>query len=635
MWIRSKCSAVHREHSSARTRPSEVLNITTKEPTPAPTGSVSLAYYEGNEFRATGSISGPLTNRVLGRLAVSTGSYDGNMQNLFYGRTVDGDRHESARAKLTIDWSDTLTLRIAADYTRSSDDMPPGAFTSSSQIPYCPRYPVNPPLPNACQPGVSQPNPTFDALLRAQDIHPSLDNTQVSQNGSNSGSERLGGASVRADQELDGGHLLTLITAWRSWQEYSHDYDFDQVSIHSAVVPQISDHGSVSLQQVSQELRVTSSKRGPVDFVAGLYFMHIAANEIYGRDVIRYDVANNAARFDYGHNRFGSANDNFAVFGEANVHFTGRFRGLLGYRGIWDRVSFYTDRVSTSTAANPVPGVSPSYVSSSERTIGKWSGRVGLEYDLAPKTLAYIAASRGYKGPAYNVFFNMSAGNTAPIDPETSNSYEAGIKSIAWGGRAQLEAAAFFTEINDYQGNAYQLINGAFVTNFGNVGTVVTRGAELSLDVRPLERSVWHFSSLYNDAFTRTFRCGPAAYVCDFNGNRLPYAPKWRVQATQEYRHTISPAMDLNLYVDYRWQSSMTFQYSDTSDLSQSSYGIWDAAIGLSNAGEKWTAWLTVKNVLDQNYSSYAQPGNLAGVTRWVPRDASRYVGVQLQKDFF
>jgi iron complex outermembrane receptor protein len=92
--------------------------------------------------------------------------------------------------------------------------------------------------------------------------------------------------------------------------------------------------------------------------------------------------------------------------------------------------------------------------------------------------------------------------------------------------------------------------------------------------------------------------------------------------------------LDLDANVAYRWQSPTDFQFFDTPDLIQPSYGIWDLSIGLRDAADRWSTWLVVKNVLDKNYSSYLANGDLGGVLRWVPRDAHRYVGINAQIDF-
>lgn len=61
-----------------------------------------------------------------------------------------------------------------------------------------------------------------------------------------------------------------------------------------------------------------------------------------------------------------------------------------------------------------------------------WSGRAGLQYDFSDDLMGYATYSRGYKGPAYNVFFNMQPRDTGALKPETSDSYELGLKATAW-----------------------------------------------------------------------------------------------------------------------------------------------------------------------------------------------------------
>ena len=58
---------------------------------------------------------------------------------------------------------------------------------------------------------------------------------------------------------------------------------------------------------------------------------------------------------------------------------------------------------------------------------------------------AYATYSRGYKGPAYNVFFNMSPTQDNVLAPEKSKSYEVGLKNTLLDGRLRLNLAAFQT----------------------------------------------------------------------------------------------------------------------------------------------------------------------------------------------
>ena len=91
---------------------------------------------------------------------------------------------------------------------------------------------------------------------------------------------------------------------------------------------------------------------------------------------------------------------------------------------------------------------------------------------------------------------------------------------------------------------------------------------------------------------------------------------------------------DLDLDTDYNWQSKTQYQLSETPDTVQPAYGIWNASVGLISDKSGWATRVLVKNIANTHYASYLSHGDLAGVVRWVPRDDTRYVGLNVHKDF-
>src|SRR5690606_21164213 len=79
------------------------------------------------------------------------------------------------------------------------------------------------------------------------------------------------------------------------------------------------------------------------------------------------------------------------------------------------------------------------------------SGRAGAQFDFTDDMVGYATYARGYKGPAYNVFFNMTANNAEVIDAETADSFELGLKSTLADGRVVLNAAAFYAKYENFQ----------------------------------------------------------------------------------------------------------------------------------------------------------------------------------------
>jgi len=600
-----------------------VINVITDSPTAVPHAYVEGSYFEGNEYRASAGVSGPiLGDQLEGRLDGFYGHYDGNVRELYSDQLVNGYSHEGVRGKLLARPTDNLTLTLSADYTDSTDTTPTGVYESLTQNAY-PSGAVT--TTNAAALG---------AALGAVGITASPDNKTIDTNVLSRVHDQNGGASLQADWKVFGDYTITSITAWRDWKNLQHQ-DFDMLAAPTPALAQGADTGHLSYNQESQELRIASPKGQLIDYVAGLYWLRAQDNEIYERQDISQIPALPAVGGvltpNTGIAHYGTLENNFAVFGEADINFTSNFRAILGYREIWDWLSYYHNRVSTGAA----PGIATSVTNGpgSVEDTG-YADRVGFQYDVTSTSMFYATYSRGYKGPAYDVFFNMQPVNTPPLAPETSNAYEIGIKATLLDQRLRTDFAWFTTTFNNYQANSVQEINGAPVTNLINAGTVRTQGVEGDITATPIRPLNLNFNFVYDDARVVNFPCpANAAASCNINGEPLPYAPRWKLHAEGDYRIPATDIFDVDLETDYNYQTSTQYQFAETANTIQPAYGIWNASVALIGK-DHWTARVLVKNILDQHYSSYLANGTDGGTIRWVPRDDDRYFGVDLRKEF-
>jgi iron complex outermembrane receptor protein len=282
-----------------------------------------------------------------------------------------------------------------------------------------------------------------------------------------------------------------------------------------------------------------------------------------------------------------------------------------------------------------VTGIATNFADSGSTTKDGYSARLGLQYDVSRDITTYATYTRGYMGPAYDVFFNMAAVNTPPLAPETSDSYEIGVKSSLFDHKVQADLSAFVTKFQNYQANFTQLVAGGLVSNLINAGSVVTQGVEGDIVAKPIHNLTLNADVAYDDAHVVSFPCPAGSPVsCDINGGPLPFAPKWKTNLEGDYRIPVNSAYDVSLETDYNWRSKTQYQLSETPQTIQSAYGIWNGSVGLLGDTNGWALRVLVKNILDQHYSPYLVGGNLAGLVRWVPRDDQRYFGVNLHKDF-
>ncbi|WP_416763084.1 TonB-dependent receptor [Roseateles sp. So40a] len=608
-----------------------VVNIVSREPASQLERFIDFSHFGGgNETRLRGGISGPIAAGLRASLTVLAGGYDGNVTNVHDDSRVNGYDKRGVRARVDWDLDAASRLALAADFLKSKDDIPTGVVTRTRLIAY----------PS----GTVSDFPAFAAALGP--VVASDDNRRVNANLATTVDDRNRGVSLTYERQLPAGHRLTAITGWRGWNNTQRQ-DGDRLPAASLGLPQSHDLGTVDFTQLSQEIRVASplgSTFGlPIDYVAGFFTLHTRDKETYRRDVVRMTssgtgTGSTGTSFaDWGEARYGTNSHGSALFGEGRWHLASDWTVLAGARWTQDRLDFEHARTrSTPDAqfAGAIPGVNAAVsLAGNTSAIGR-SGRIGLQHAVNDDLSTYLTWSRGYKGPAFNVFFNMLARDALALKPETSNSVEAGLKSEWLDRRLRLNLAVFSTDYRNYQANFFDTVDGTVITRLINAGDVSSRGAELDLDARVTRDFTLSAALAYVHARIDRFNCpAGAAASCDVNGKPLPFSPDWKGSVRASYRFALAGGRQLELGGDYAWQSRVQYDIGQYADTVQGAYGIWNASVALQQPSQGWRVAMVVKNVLDKSYASFLGRGS-AFVNRWVPRDDQRYFGVQARYDF-
>ncbi|NVZ71856.1 TonB-dependent receptor [Pseudomonas costantinii] len=580
-----------------------VLNITSKAPTAETHGYIDQSYYSGNESRTRFGIGGSLVPDVLkGSISTLFGSYDGNVDNKHNGQEVNGYNHKGIRGKLEFTPNDDVKLTLIADYMQSHDDGPNGVVSKS----------LTPAFANALSP-----------------VRASSDNRDINTDTRTYVEDTNKGLSAQLDWNL-GDYTLTSITAWRGWDNTQYQ-DGDRLGTVTAAFPGTADKGQLAFNQYSQELRLASPKGEFLEYVGGLFYMHGRDEETYQRTLTSTSITT-TTRTDRGIADYSTTSDSYAAFGETTLNFTSRFRGIAGLRYTHDDLKYDHRRVSTS--ATTVSGIQPATASSGSVDEDGWSGRLGVQYDISDNITSYLTYSRGYKGPAYNVFFNMQPRDTHALKPETSNTWEAGIKATSWNNRLTTNLAVFHSDYDNYQANFFDTVAGQVVTRLINAGSVSTEGVELDYALQATQQLKFSGALAYTRARIDEFACpAGAAATCNVNGKPLPFSPDWKSYVRADYTIPLDNGLDIELGTDYSWQSEVQYDISQNVDTKQGAYGIWNASVALADYSNGWRVAFLAKNLADKSYSPLlASGGNY--IYRAVPRDDERYFGVQLRKDF-
>ncbi|MFT4057041.1 MAG: TonB-dependent receptor plug domain-containing protein, partial [Novosphingobium sp.] len=191
------------------------INITTNQPTFDFEGKAEVSIGNYNFKQAKAAISGPLTDNLAARIAVSSTSRRGTIYNVTTDQWIQSQDNLGLRGQLLWKPTDTIDVTLAGDYSTQDANCCGSVYVRT---------------------GLTQRaiNRQFEALAAAQGYEPvsrnpfdrltDLDTPLKAKN-------KIGGASLRVKWELGEG-TLTSITAWRFWDwDPSNDRDFTGLPI--------------------------------------------------------------------------------------------------------------------------------------------------------------------------------------------------------------------------------------------------------------------------------------------------------------------------------------------------------------------------------------------------------------------
>ena len=641
-----------------------VINIVTKRPGKDFGGFIDGGYYfgNGNEYRIRGALDLPLSPGVAARVTGFYGNYDGNIRNNAYGgRRVNGYDHWGVRGMVVADPTPDLTITIIGDYRRSNDDCCAEVIgtgpTSASAT-------TNAQVNGFINSGVL-PTPEGDRTRRInQDLITHTD-------------EKSWGVSGQADWTL-GTQTITYIGSYREYDN-TEIRDGDWLPRAYNTYNQLHDVGPQTSNTITQELRLTSPSNQFFSYVLGAFYSRAETTRTFTRNDL---VCNPAPTVPVpcstpgltvtqptGTAVFGSVFKNLAFFGQGTLNFTDRLRGIVGVRYTTDQLDVSHIRRTALTG----PGISPSFdqgvyneylrlirtgVSpvtaatqavpasdgipfTAKTTNDNWSGRVGLQYDIVQQSTAYATYSRGYKGPAFNIFYNLTGTGTNVIQPETADSYEVGLKNTLFGGKLVINLAGYYAKYYNFQANNPDVIEGVVVTRFTNAGQISTRGGELDVLFQPVRDLSFSGGVAYTDAHIDRFRVpanGATTGVIP-NGTTLAYAPKWKGSLGVDYRIRTGGVVDVALGAQGSYQSKQLSQLDASAAVRDATtikgYGLVDVQAGIVEANDRFRVNFQVKNLFDQSFAAAITSGGPGGSYRYIiPREADRYYGVNARVNF-
>ena len=606
------------------------INITSREPSfdPELTAEASLGNYDYHQIRVSGSAA-LVPDKVALRLSIADTHRGGFSLNRFdLSKAQDYDNF-TIRGQLLIKPSDDLKIRLIGDFSRqkqhASLSLTDGVFTTfangtpiaNNYLDRIARFGYTPPSLNAFD-RIGDANSPFRANMKSY------------------------GVSGQVDWDI-GPATLTSITAYRWWDWYPQN-DIDGTSLSVNTVAQTEN----AQRQFSQELRIASNGRNTVDYQAGLfYFWQVVrgyARTAYGRDFAAWNfpaatpavtlATLNQALSGLEADSFSDpVTKSLAAFGQVDWHITDRLTltGGLRYTHEFKRGSFtrFLAPGSGGNRALLTPAQQAQFqvsdlAFSARLTSDAVSGLATLAWKVTPDILLYGTYSRGSKSGGLNV---TAGGASRPVvDPEKVDAFEIGIKSQFIDRRLTLNAAAFQTEIRDYQANVSEQIPGTTATTqyIANIPKVRSRGIEADLAFAASEWLSFTASAAYTDARYITYANAPqrpelaipgTLQIQDLSGQRLPGVPKFGYSLGVDASRPAGDSFEVYGHADYLHRSSFNSTATNSSYGIVPAYGLLNARIGLRTIDGKYDFSFWARNLTDENYYLSRSPGTFGQIS--------------------
>lgn len=289
--------------------------------------------------------------------------------------------------------------------------------------------------------------------------------------------------------------------------------------------------------QFSQEFQLQSSAASRLQWVAGLYFIHL--REQYDPNRFTYGGSYSAqlggrilqALFDVGNAR------SYAAYGQATAPLDEITSLTLGLRYTIERRSVRANGerlFDNAPFTRPIPDIPLLGEEPLRRSVktGELTWRASIDRHFSERLMGYVSASRGFQSAGWN----LQTPQNPAFGPEKNDDFEAGVKFASRSRSVSADANLFYSRYSDLQLTA--------VTPIGSVTTNATsariRGLELQIDGHPdtatdvtlgMQLLNTHFDRFPNATCTDFSQDAAAPYapiICDATGNSLPFAPKFK-----------------------------------------------------------------------------------------------------------
>ena len=577
-----------------------LIHIITQNPTDEVEGYAKVRGGEYKEFGYEGVISGPLSDKVSGRLALFHSENDGWFNNPI-GPNQLGDDTYAWRAKLSISPSDNLNILLSVEGSDLDLDAAGAAHGASSFF-------------DDLGLGRFGSKDVNNLATGYVDPHKSFYKTEIDVDGF---IERETGSYTAKIVYDFGDYSFTSLSNYNTVENY-YEEDNDLSPIPWTGFSQSSDSDAFS-----QEIIIAESE-GASRWSAGLYYLYIDGDYTQSFDVYFHNNAegmrvpineggNLRANADIFFADYSLEVESYSGFAQIEHDFTEELTLTAGARWTYDKKDYTWRTKSVSTndgVSTPVAGGPGSLQEAAVNNGGSVSDRynedgvslrIQADYTVSDDWLLYTSFNKGYKAFNYNASFLGAAQiDKLRYDGETLYAYEAGSKLNFWDGRARFNASVYYYDYQDYQAFDQRGLN---LTLFNTDATIYGADAELTWQLANMTSFNFGLSLINTEVEDISIGAGENAMVVD---REAPQAADYTVSMSLNQGFDIGACGSLDAAILYYYNDGYFSQLSNAEVTDIPDYSTVDLTLRYVSPDGKYRVSLFAKNMTDEEYYIYA-----------------------------
>jgi iron complex outermembrane receptor protein len=552
------------------------INLVSNKPGDVFAGYVSSSVGNFGLMSTEGAVDMPLNDQWSMRVAMKNVQRDGYGKNLYSGADVDDQDAQSYRITMAFDSGDNLKGSLSVQYYEEDDKNYAFHYFgtsagSSTELPLA--------VPILGGKTVSQMGGDIYDINSDQEAINTRDGHMVNMN---------------IEYDLSENISLTSITSLQKMDRFIRD-DLDSTDVNLFGQNNYTEES----ESFGQEF-VLNYASGDIELLVGAMYLQ---EDLYGKVYVPltnvcYLLAPALCGTPIGDGlNSGKYEQNgdveitaYGAYAEMTYAISEHMRVIAGLR------YNYEDREGTGSFIFNAAGLDlPTNKSKDWNDV---TPRLTFQYEPNDTTMMYATYTEAFKSGVIN-----TGSLDAPLDPETVDAVEFGIKGSNEAGSLTYAVAAFFYDYKDLQ---ISFVNEQSTVTTVNAAEAENYGAEVELraqfnDAFSVDLFATFLSAEYKEFINADY--GNAFQLTDLSGNTLPNAPEYTAKLGLTYETQLGDNL-LRLRGEIYHQDEVFFTEWNRPDAYQSSYQLLNASADYMFADSGWGVSIWGKNLADEEIIS-------------------------------